>query len=94
MLVLVPPTSKKMPSDTRRYMSAPATLAAGPESSVRMGRFCTSPRSMTPPSPRMIISGEVMPAARTLACVRSAVSIILGRMLALMTAVRVRIVRP
>ena len=94
MFVLVPPTSKKMPSETRRYMRAPATLAAGPDSIVRIGRFWTSPRSITPPSPRMIMSGDAIPAARTLRCVRSAVSIILGRMLALMTAVRVRMVRP
>ena len=50
--------------------------------------------SMTPPSPRMIISGAAMPASRTLASVMSAVSIIFGRMLALITAVRVRVVRP
>src|SRR2546430_16144332 len=69
MLVLVPPTSKKIPSDTRRCMSAPATLAAGPDSMVRIGRFSTSPRFITPPSPRMIMSGHVMPAARTLSWV-------------------------
>ena len=75
-------------------MSAPATLAAGPESMVRTGRFCTSPRSITPPSPRMIMSGAVMPAWRTAPWVSWAVSIILGRMLALITAVRVRMVSP
>ncbi len=69
IFVLVPPTSKKMPSDTRRYMSAPATLAAGPDSMVSTGRFCTSVRSITPPSPRMIMSGAAIPAARTLSCV-------------------------
>ena len=49
---------------------------------------------MTPPSPRMIMSGAWMPASRTLASVMFAVSIILGRMLALITAVRVRVVSP
>ncbi len=49
---------------------------------------------MTPPSPRMIISGAAMPASRTLASVMLAVPIIFGRMLALITAVRVRVVRP
>ncbi len=92
--VLVPPTSKKTPSETRRCMSAPATLAAGPESIVRTGRRRISAASMTPPSPRMIMSGAVIPAARMLDSVMSAVSIIFGRMLALMTALRVRTVRP
>ena len=50
--------------------------------------------SMTPPSPRMIISGAAMPASRTLAAVMSAVAIIRGRMEALITAVRVRVVSP
>jgi len=66
-------------------MSAPATLAAGPESMVIAGRRRISVMSMTPPSPRMIISDAVIPASRTLASVMSAVSIIFGRMLALMT---------
>ena len=35
-----------------------------------------------------------MPASRTLASVMSAVAIIFGRMLALITAVRVRVVSP
>ena len=50
--------------------------------------------SITPPSPRMIIRGTLMPALRTLLSVLSAVFIILGRMLPLMAAVRVRRVRP
>ena len=75
-------------------MSAPATLAAGPDSIVIAGRRRISWMSMTPPSPRMIMSGAWMPASRTLASVMFAVSIILGRMLALITAVRVRVVSP
>jgi hypothetical protein len=58
------------------------------------GRRRISLISITPPSPRMIISGALMPASRTLASVMEAVSIIFGRMLALITAVRVRVVRP
>ena len=83
-----------MPSDTFRYISAPATLAAGPDSMVTTGRRRISCTSITPPSPRMIISGAAMPASRTLASVMLAVPIIFGRMLALITAVRVRVVRP
>jgi hypothetical protein len=94
MLVLVPPTSKKIPSETRRYMRAPATLAAGPESMVRMGRLRISATSMRPPSPRMIMRGASMWALRTLRSVMSAVSIIFGRMEAFTTAVRVRTVSP
>ena len=94
MLVLVPPTSKNTPSETRRYIKAPATVAEGPESMVRIGRLRISTTSITPPSPRMIMSGASIPAFRTLASVMFAVSSILGRMPALMTAVRVRVVRP
>ncbi len=83
-----------MPSETRRCISAPATDAAGPDSIVIAGRRRISWMSMTPPSPRMIISGARMPASRTLASVMFAVSIIFGRMLALITAVRVRVVSP
>ena len=83
-----------MPSETCRYISAPATLAAGPDSMVTTGRRRISWMSITPPSPRMIISGALMPASRTLASVMLAVAIIFGRMLALITAVRVRVVRP
>ena len=83
-----------MPSETRRCISAPATLAAGPESIVMAGRRRISWMSMTPPSPRMIISGAWMPASRTLCSVIVAVSIILGRIDALITAVRVRVVSP
>ena len=94
IFVLVPPTSKNTPSETRRYISAPATVAEGPESIVRMGRFRISTTSITPPSPRMIMRGASMPAFRTLASVMFAVSTILGRMPALMTAVRVLVVSP
>ena len=41
------------------------TEAAGPESIVNTGRFFISLISMTPPSPRMIISGTLTPASRT-----------------------------
>ena len=37
--VLVPPVSKKIPSDTLTYIKAAAMPAAGPESIVRIGRF-------------------------------------------------------
>ena len=70
------------------------TLAAGPESMVRTGRFFISVMSITPPSPRIIIRGTRIPAWRTLPSVELAVFIILGRMLPLMAAVRVRLVRP
>ena len=83
-----------MPSEMRRCISAPATLAAGPDSMVMAGRRRISWTSITPPSPRMIISGAAMPASRTLCCVMSAVSIMRGRMQALITAVRVRVARP
>ena len=75
-------------------MRAPATLAAGPESMVMAGRRRISRMSITPPSPRMTISGAWMPASRTLASVMSAVAIMRGRIEALITAVRVRVVRP
>ena len=75
-------------------MTAPATLAAGPDSMVVAGRRRISAMSMTPPSPRMIITGAVIPAARTLASVIVAVSFMRGRIDALITAVRVRVLRP
>ena len=75
-------------------MSAPATLAAGPDSIVMTGRRRISSMFMTPPSPRMIIKGATMPASRTLASVIVAVAIMRGRMEALITAVRVRVVSP
>ena len=75
-------------------MRAPMTEAAGPESMVSTGRFFISVMSMTPPSPRMIISGTWMPTFRTAISVQLAVFIIFGRMLPLMAAVRVRRVRP
>ena len=83
-----------MPFEARRYISAPITLAAGPLSMVSTGRFFISLMSITPPSPRIIIKGTSMPAWRTLCSVEVAVFIILGRMLPLMAAVRVRRVRP
>jgi len=83
-----------MPSEIRSYMSAPATPAAGPDSSVSMGRCRTSSTVITPPSQRMTMSGAAMPARFTDSSVMVAVRIIFGRMEALMTAVRVRIRRP
>ncbi|MNI58798.1 hypothetical protein D3C73_1139250 [compost metagenome] len=91
---LVPPTSKKMPSEIFSYMSAPATPAARPDSMVRIGRFRTSSMLITPPSQRMIISCEVIPASLTACSVILAVSIIFGIRLALTTAVRVRVFSP
>jgi len=45
-----------------RYIKAPATLAAGPDSIVTTGRRRISCTFITPPSPRMIISGAAIPA--------------------------------
>ena len=75
-------------------ISEPATLAAGPDSIVIAGRCRISLMSITPPSPRMIISGASMPAFFMLVSVRLAVAIIRGRIDALMTAVRVLVVSP
>ena len=83
-----------MPSEMRKCISAPATLAAGPDSMVMTGRRRISRMSITPPSPRMIINGAAMPASRTLASVMLAVSIMRGRIEALITAVRVRVASP
>ena len=47
-----------------------------------------------PPSERITINGAVMPVARILCSIISAVAIITGNMLALMTAVRVRKRKP
>ena len=65
MLVLVPPTSKNTPPATRVCSSAPATLAAGPERTVEMGRARNAPMSDMPPSPRITISGALTPAPRS-----------------------------
>ena len=94
MLVVVPPTSKYTPLEARRYIKEPMTEAAGPESMVKTGRFFISFISITPPSPRIIISGTPTSAARTERSVLSAVSIIFGSMLALIQAVRVLRVSP
>ncbi|MMZ63726.1 hypothetical protein D1872_260010 [compost metagenome] len=94
MSTLVPPTSKKMPSEIFSYISAPATPAANPESIVNIGRFRTSSMLITPPSQRMIISCEEIFAFFTDFSVMLAVSIIFGMRLALTTAVRVRVRSP
>ena len=58
------------------------------------GRFFISLISITPPSPRMIISGTSTPALLTLCSVEFAVLSIFGRIDALIAAVRVRLVSP
>ena len=83
-----------MPLEARRYIRAPITEAAGPLNIVSTGRFFISFTSITPPSPRMIISGTLTPVERTEDSVLLAVSIIFGRMLAFKAAVRVRVVSP
>ena len=70
------------------------TEAAGPDKAVRIGRFLISEISITPPSPRIIINGTVTPAFLTELSVALAVAIILGRIEALIAAVRVRRVKP
>ena len=87
---LVPPTSIKMPSLKRSYSRAPAMPAAGPESSVRIGRLPTSRTSITPPSLRITISGAGIAARSTAWAVIRAVRTIFGRIAALIAAVRVR----
>ena len=94
MSLEVPPTSTKTPLAMRSYISAAATPAAGPESIVSTGRFRMASMSMIPPSERMTISGASMPLAATARAVRSAVSIMIGSMLALIAAVSVRMRRP
>ena len=88
--VLVPPTSRKMPSVTFSCSSAPAIPAAGPESIVRIGRRATSRTSITPPSLRITISGAGIAARSTAWAVIRAVRTIFGRIAALIAAVRVR----
>ena len=94
ILVVVPPTSKYTPFDARKYISEPITEAAGPESIVRTGRFFISAISITPPSPRMIIKGTSTPDSFTETSVEFATDNILGKILALIVAVRVLLVNP
>ncbi|WIB36927.1 hypothetical protein DEJ15_08210 [Curtobacterium sp. MCJR17_043] len=94
MSVEVPPVSRKSPSLSFSCMSAPATPAAGPDSTVSSGRRRISSRDITPPSHRITMSGAVIPAASMLAWTRSAVANIRGRITALRTAVRVRLLSP
>ena len=68
--------------------------AAGPESSVRIGRRSISATSITPPSLRITISGAGIAARSTAPAVIRAVRSIFGRMAALSAAVRVRDRRP
>ncbi|GFN09126.1 hypothetical protein Smic_76820 [Streptomyces microflavus] len=94
MSVEVPPVSRNTPSLTRSCMSAPATPAAGPDSTVSSGRLRISSSDMTPPSQRITISGAVTPAVAMERSTRSAVASIFGRIAALTTAVRVRLRSP
>ena len=64
MLVLVPPTSTNIPFVIFRYSNAPATLAAGPESTVKIGFVRNVSMLVTPPSPFIIINGAVTPVSR------------------------------
>src|SRR5579884_476025 len=91
---LVPPTSMKIPSVTFSCSSAPATPAAGPDSSVRMGRRSISRTSITPPSLRITISGAAIIARFTASSVMRAVRTIFGKIAALSAAVRVRARKP
>ncbi len=94
MSVLVPPTSKKIPFETLKYIKAPTVEAAGPDSIVSTGLFLISSMSITPPSPLIIISGALIPAFLTADSVLSAVSNILGNIEAFITAVLVLLVSP
>ncbi len=94
MSVEVPPVSRNTPSLTRSCISAPATPAAGPDSTVSRGLRRISSRDITPPSQRITISGAVTPALVMEASTRSAVASMRGRIAALTTAVRVRLRSP
>ena len=93
-LVEVPPTSINKPSIMRRCKRAPATLAAGPESTVIMGLLLKVLMSVTPPSPFIIRTGAVIFSLRTADSTNLAVLVALGRMPAFIAAVRVLISRP
>ena len=92
--VLVPPTSKNMPSETLANINAAAIPAAGSESRVRIGRRRICGKSITPPSLRIIISGTLMPLFFMLSSVISAVEVIFDKMLAFITAMRVLTFKP
>ena len=94
MFVLVPPTSIKIPFVILRYSRAPATLAAGPESMVRMGFVLKVSMLVTPPSPFMTIRGEVTPMPRIAPSTKFATWSVLGSTLAFITEVSVLISSP
>lgn len=94
MSVEVPPVSRKRPSLTRSCIRAPATPAAGPESTVSSGLRRISSSDITPPSQRITISGALTPALVMEASTRSAVASMRGRIAAFTTAVRVRLWSP
>ena len=94
ILVVVPPTSKYIAFEALRYISEPITDAAGPDNAVSMGRFLISFISITPPSPRIIISGTDTPAPLTEDSVAFAVAIIFGSIDAFIAAVLVLLVSP
>ena len=56
--VVVPPMSDMMKSSSPESHLAPTRLAAGPDSTVSMGRIATLSASASVPSPFMIISGQ------------------------------------
>ena len=83
-----------IPFVTRRWSRAPATLAAGPDSTVSIGFDLNVFMLVTPPSPRIIRSGDETPASDMAPSTKSATCRVFGRMLAFIAAVRVRISRP
>ena len=94
MLVDVPPTSTNIPFVTRRCSSAPATLAAGPDRTVSMGFERNVSMLVTPPSPRIIRSGDLTPAPDIASSTKSATCSVFGMMLAFTAAVSVLISSP
>ena len=58
--VVVPPMSERMKLSRPLSQRAPTRLAAGPESTVSIGRLATLCASASVPSPFTIISGQTM----------------------------------
>src|SRR5829696_7076519 len=88
-LVDVPPTSINTPSIRRRWRSAPATLAAGPDRTVTIGLLRKVLMSVTPPSPFIIRTGATIFSFLTADSTNFAVLVVLGKMPPLIAAVRV-----
>ncbi len=59
--VVVPPMSDKMKLSSPDSHRPPTRLAAGPDSTVSMGRLATASASASVPSPLTIISGQCSP---------------------------------